>query len=61
MPCQVGESWTLYYMRVEANGLGRGADVVRSASAMAGEAQEVARKRALLKGRDDVTMSSSYS
>ena len=29
-------------MRVAANGLGRGAEVVRSASAMAGEAQEVA-------------------
>ena len=29
-------------MRVEANGLGRGTEVVRSASAMAGEEQEVA-------------------
>ena len=29
-------------MRVAANGLGRGAEVVRSESMMAGEAQEVA-------------------
>ena len=29
-------------MRIAANGLGRGAEVVRSASVMAGEAPEVA-------------------
>ena len=44
-------------MRVAANGLGRGAEIVRSASAMAGEAQE----EGLLERHDDDVLEQACS